>query len=98
LQPTRPPPIDRHDQGGVANASCAGKRGGAAPDDVTVGPACAILVKMPAKWWTPMMTTRTSGAPPPAADNENDADAGAVAVLASNARSIQQELVVMSQA
>jgi len=45
-----------------------------------------------------MMTTRTSGAPPPAADNENDADAGAVAVLASNARSIQQELVVMSQA
>jgi len=36
--------------------------------------------------------------PPPAADNENDADAGAVAGLASDARSIQQELDEVSQA
>jgi len=35
---------------------------------------------------------------PPAADNENDADTGAVALLASDARSIQQELDEMSQA
>jgi len=35
---------------------------------------------------------------PPAADNENDADAGAVAVLASDATIIQQELDEMSQA
>jgi len=45
-----------------------------------------------------MMTARTSGAPPPAADNENDADAGAVAGLASDAISIQQELDEVSQA
>jgi len=45
-----------------------------------------------------MMTTRTSGAPLPAADNENDADADAVAGLASDARSIQQELDEVSQA
>ena len=45
-----------------------------------------------------MMTTRTSGAPSPAADNKNDADAGAVAGLASDARSIQQELDEVSQA
>jgi len=36
--------------------------------------------------------------PPPAADNENDADKGAVAGLASDARSIQQELDEVSQA
>jgi len=36
--------------------------------------------------------------PPPAADNENDADAGAVAGLASDFRSIQQELDKLSQA
>jgi len=36
--------------------------------------------------------------PPPAADNENDADAGAVAGLASNTRSIPQELDEVSQA
>jgi len=36
--------------------------------------------------------------PPPAADNENDADAGAVAGLASDARSIPQELDEVSQA
>jgi len=36
--------------------------------------------------------------PPPAADNENDADAGAVAGLASDAGSIQQELDEVSQA
>jgi len=44
------------------------------------------------------MTTRTSGAPPPAADNENDADAGAVAGLASDARSMQPQLDEDSQA
>jgi len=36
--------------------------------------------------------------PPPAADNENDADAGAVAGLASNARSVPKELDEVSQA
>jgi len=36
--------------------------------------------------------------PTPAADNENDADVGAVAGLASNARSIPQELDEVSQA
>jgi len=36
--------------------------------------------------------------PPPAADNENDADAGCVAGLASDARSIPQVLVEVSQA
>ena len=36
--------------------------------------------------------------PPPAADNENDADAGAVSGLASDARSIPQELNEVSQA
>jgi len=36
--------------------------------------------------------------PPLAADNENDTDAGAVAGLASDASSIQQELVGVSQA
>jgi len=36
--------------------------------------------------------------PPPAADNENDADAGAVAGMAYDARSIQQELDEVSQA
>jgi len=36
--------------------------------------------------------------PPPAADNENDADAGAVAGLASNSRNIPQELDEVSQA
>jgi len=36
--------------------------------------------------------------PPPAADNENDADAGAVAGRASDFRSIQQELDEVSQA
>jgi len=36
------------------------------------------------------------GSPPPAADNENDADAGAVAGRASDFGSIQQELDEMS--
>ena len=45
-----------------------------------------------------MMITRTSGAPPPAADNENVADAGAVAGLVSDARSIPQDLDEVSQA
>jgi len=36
--------------------------------------------------------------PPPAADNENDADAGAVAGLASDARSMPQELEEMFKA
>jgi len=36
--------------------------------------------------------------PPPAADNENDADAGAVAGLVSDARSMQHELDKESQA
>jgi len=97
LQPTRPPPIDRHDGGGAANASCAGQRGGAAPDGVTGVPH--------GRFWSrcrrnggPHDDYEDEWSPPPAADNENDADAGAVAGLASDARSVPQELDEVPQA
>jgi len=63
LQRTRDRPVDRHDRGGAANASCSGQGGGSAPDSVTGVPHSRFLVKMPAAWWAPIMTTRTGEAP-----------------------------------